>query len=72
MQELQRDIQLTECEIARYLRWAQQLQQKHADECDGPLDSITISFQLSVFGTEVIAHVSGIPESAPQIKLRSE
>ncbi|WP_415882614.1 hypothetical protein [Neptuniibacter sp. QD34_54] len=71
MQELQRDIQLSEREIARYMKWAQQLQQKHADDCDGPLDSISITFQLSVFGTEIVAHASGIPDNVPQITLRS-
>ena len=70
--DLKNTVRLTDEEIDTYMKWAAQLQEEHGEITGGPTDSLTISFELSIFGTRVIAHTSSVPEDAPQIELRSD
>jgi|SaaInlV_120m_DNA_4_1040238.scaffolds.fasta_scaffold14453_2 hypothetical protein len=67
---LKQTIQLSDKEIEKYLEWAINLQESHSSECDGPLDALSITFQITNIGTSVIAHTGNSTNSRSQIILR--
>ena len=67
---LKQTIQLSDKEIEKYLEWAKNLQQSHSSEGDGPLDGLSITFEITSIGTSVIAHTGNSTNSSSQIVLR--